>query len=120
MHAKDYVNSMWLILQKKLPDDYVICTEKSYSVREFVEAAYKTIGIKIKWQGDGLHEKGINRKNNNILVKVSSKYFRPNEVENLRGDSTKAKKMLKWDNTISFKELVKEMMLYEINVLKKK
>ena len=65
-HAKDYVNSMWLILQKKLPDDYVICTEKSYSVREFVEAAYKTIGIKIKWQGDGLHEKGINRKNNNI------------------------------------------------------
>jgi len=119
-HAKDYVNSMWLILQKKLPDDYVICTEKSYSVREFVEAAYKTIGIKIKWQGDGLHEKGINRKNNNILVKVSSKYFRPNEVENLRGDSTKAKKMLKWDNTISFKELVKEMMLYEINVLKKK
>ncbi len=119
-HARDYVKSMWQILQKKNPDDYVICSEKSYSVRQFVEAAYKNIGIKIVWKGKGLKEVGLDKKNNNVLIRISPKYFRPNEVNNLRGSSAKARKVLKWKNSTSFKSLVKEMVLYEINSLKNK
>jgi|TARA_B110000037_G_scaffold130283_1_gene148007 GDPmannose 4,6-dehydratase len=118
-HARDYVKSMWLILQRKIPDDFVICTEKSYSVREFVNAAYKNIGIEVLWKGKGLNEKGINKENKKVLIKISPAYFRPNEVENLRGKNTKAKNILKWKNTTTFSDLVKEMLNHEIEILKK-
>jgi len=113
-HAKDYVVSMWKILQKKKPDDFVISTNESHTVREFVEEAYKYIGIKIKWIGKGLNEKGINIKTNEELIILSKKYLRPNEVENLKGDFSKAKKILNWYPKTSFKELIKEMIDYEI------
>ena len=114
-HSREYVETMWKILQKSKPDDYVISTGKSYSVRYFVEEAYKIIGIKIKWVGKGLKEKGVNTKNNKTIIVIDKKYFRPNEVDHLQGDSRKAKKELNWKPKISFKELVKEMVEYEIS-----
>ena len=113
-HAKEYVQSMWKILQRKKPDDYVISSDKSYTVRFFVEEAYKNIGVKIKWIGKGFNEKGIDTKTKKTIISISKKYFRPNEVDSLRGDSKKAKKEINWNPKISFKELVKEMINYEI------
>ena len=118
-HAKDYVESMWRILQMKNSDDYVISSDKSYTVRKFLEVTYKMIGVNIKWVGKGIKEKGINRENNDVIVKIDSKYFRPNEVENLRGKSTKARKILKWKPKISFKAMIKEMLEYEIKKISK-
>ena len=114
-HSEEYVETMWKILQKSKPDDYVISTGKSYSVRSFVEEAYKIIGIKIKWIGEGLNEKGINSKDKKTIIVIDKKYFRPNEVDKLQGDSRKAKKELNWKPKISFKKLVKEMVQYEIS-----
>ena len=114
-HSKEYVQSMWKILQKKKPKDYVISTDKSYSVRIFVEEAYKNIGIKIKWIGKGKNEKGLDKKTNRTIISINKKYFRPNEVDYLKGDSSKAKRELKWKPKISFKRLVKEMVRYEID-----
>ena len=114
-HAKEYVQSMWKILQKKKADDFVISTNKSYSVRFFVEEAYKNIGVKIKWIGKGKKEKGIDIKTNKTIISINKKFFRPNEVDYLKGDSSKAKKELKWNPKISFKQLVKEMVKYEID-----
>ena len=114
-HSKEYVQSMWKILQKKKPDDFVISTNKSYSVRFFVEEAYKNIGVKIKWIGKGMNERGVNKKTNKTIISINKKYFRPNEVNFLKGDSRKAKKELNWKPKISFKQLVKEMVRYEID-----
>ena len=114
-HSKEYVQSMWSILQRKIPDDFVISTDKSYSVRFFVEEAYKNIGVKIKWIGKGKKEKGIDIKTNKTIISINKKYFRPNEVDYLKGDSSKAKKELKWKPKISFKRLVKEMVSHEID-----
>jgi len=108
--AKDYIVSMWLMLQKKKPSDYVIATGKSHSVREFVEEAFKFIKIKIRWRGVGINEVGYNESGNKILVKIDPSYFRPTDIVELRGDTRKAKKELKWTPKTSFKELVKEMM----------
>ena len=114
-HSKEYVQSMWKILQRKKPDDFVISTNKSYSVRYFVEEAYKNIGVKIKWTGKGKNEKGIDKKTNKTIISINKKYFRPNEVDYLKGDSSKAKRELKWTSKISFKQLVKEMVRFEID-----
>jgi GDPmannose 4,6-dehydratase len=114
-HSKEYVESMWKILQKKKPDDFVISTDKSYSVRFFVEEAYKNIGVKIKWIGKGINERGIDKKTNKTIISINKKYFRPNEVDYLKGNSIKAKKELKWKPKISFKQIVKEMVSYEID-----
>jgi GDPmannose 4,6-dehydratase len=114
-HSKEYVKSMWKILQQKKPDDFVISTNKSYSVRFFVEEAYKNIGVKIKWIGKGANEIGVDNKTNKTIISINKKYFRPNEVDYLKGDSSKAKKELKWKPKISFKRLVKEMVRYEID-----
>ena len=108
--AEDYVKSMWLMMQKKKPSDYVIATGVSKSVRNFVEEAYKCIGIKISWKGKGINEVGINTKTKQILIKIDKYYLRPTEVFNLRGDYSKAKKELGWKPTVSFKKLVKEMV----------
>ena len=114
-HSKEYVQSMWKILQKKKADDFVISTNKSYSVRFFVEEAYKNIGVNIKWIGKGKNERGVDKKTNKTIISINKKYFRPNEVDYLKGDSSKAKKELKWKPKISFKQLVKEMVRYEID-----
>ncbi|MDC3233449.1 GDP-mannose 4,6-dehydratase [Pelagibacteraceae bacterium] len=112
--AKDYVESMWLMLKAKKPSDYVIATGKSFSVKQFVEEAFKHIDIKIGWRGKGLKEVGYDIKSNKILIKVDPVYFRPTEVNELRGDFSKARKELKWKPKTSFKELVKEMMISDL------
>ena len=119
-HAKDYVRNMWVMLQKKKSDDYVISTNTSYSVRKFIELTYRYLGIKIKWIGKGLNEKGIDLKSGNTIIKVNPRYFRPNEVDNLRGNSNKAKKELNWKPKVKFEQLVKEMIDYELKSQSKK
>jgi len=108
-HAKDYVEAQWLILQSDKPDDFVIATGKQYSVRDFVEIAAKHIGFDIRWEGSGIDEIGYDQ-DNNPIIKVSSEYFRPAEVETLLGDSSKAQKILGWKPRIPFNDLVKEMV----------
>jgi GDPmannose 4,6-dehydratase len=116
-HAKEYVESMWKILNHKLADDYVIATGKSNTVRQFTEEAFRNIGIKIIWKGEGIKEKGIDSNSKKILVRIDKKYFRPLEVNNLLGDFSKARKVIKWFPKTSFKELVKEMVLSDIKKL---
>ena len=113
-HAKDFVEGMWRIMQHKKPDDFILATSKAYSVKDFVELAFSFVDIKIEWSGSGLKEIGKNSKNGNTLVKIDSMYFRPAEVDYLRGDYSKAKKKLGWKPKISFKELVKEMVEKEL------
>ena len=111
-HAKDFVEAMWLMLQQDEPDDYVIATGEQYSVREFVEEAAPYFGMNIVWEGEGLNEVGIVKFTKREVVRVSSKYFRPAEVETLLGDATKAKEKLGWEPKISFKQLVEDMCIY--------
>jgi len=119
-HAKDYVECMWLILQHKKPDDFVIATGEMHTVREFCDLAFREAGIELEWQGEGINEKGIDKKTGNIVVEVDPKYFRPTEVEQLLGDPTKAKTVLGWNPTKTpFKELVKEMMEEDLKYVKK-
>jgi GDPmannose 4,6-dehydratase len=108
-HARDYVEMQWLMLQQKEPDDYVIATGEQHSVREFVELAAKEIGIAINWKGQGVNEKGYDEKGI-CRVEIDPRYFRPTEVENLLGDSSKAKRKLGWSPKTTFKELIAEMM----------
>ena len=115
-HAKDYVHSMWLILQQEVPDDYVISTGKVYSVRQFVEQAFKEIGITILWKGDGLDEVGVDAKTHKTYVRVDAKFFRPTEVDFLMGDSSKAREKLRWKPVVSFEELVHEMVQEDLKV----
>jgi len=115
-HAKDYVEIPWLMLQKKNPDDYVVSTGKQYSVKQFIDLAAKEIGMKILWKGKGLKEKAywINSNNKNkkkVIIEIDPRYFRPTEVFSLLGDSSKARKKLGWKPKISFKQLVKEMVV---------
>jgi len=112
--AKDYVEAMWLMLQQDTPEDYVIATGEAYTIREFCEEAFKIAGYEIIWQGEGLAEKGIDKKTGKILVEVDPKYFRPAEVDSLVGDSTKARQKLNWRPTVNFKQLVKIMMDHDL------
>jgi len=112
-HAKDYVESMWKILQHKKPDDFVVATNKSYSVKDFVNISAKKIGFKIKWINKGLKEEGIDEITNKIIINVSKKYFRETEVDNLIGDFTKAKKILKWKPKNSLNQLIDDMIQNE-------
>jgi len=109
-HARDYVDAMWRILQHSQADDFVIATENVHSVREFVECAFKHVGITIGWHGSGEQEIGLNIHTNKPLVFVDPRYFRPTEVNCLLGDARKAKKILGWVSSISFDSLVKEMI----------
>lgn len=108
--AGDYVEGMWRILQQDKPGDYVLSSNETHSVREFVEAAFGEIGVEIKWRGNGVNEKGYDAKTSEIRVEVNPKYFRPAEVEFLWGDSTKARKELGWKPSVDFKGLVSMMM----------
>jgi GDPmannose 4,6-dehydratase len=116
-HAEDYVRGMWLILQHNKPDDFVLATGKSYSIRRFVEIVFAKLGIKIIWSGRGLNEKGINKETKEEVILIDKNYFRPNEVNNLRGNYSKAKKILKWKPQISFNQLIDNMIKDEIKKL---
>ena len=109
-YAGDYVEGMWLMLQQDEPDDYVLATNETHTVREFVEAAFNEVGIQIDWRGVGVDEKGYDSKNGKLLVDVNPKYFRPAEVELLLGDSSKAERQLGWKRKTSFRELVHMMV----------
>lgn len=119
-HAKDYVECMWLILQNEDPDDFVIATGEMHTVREFCELAFKEVGINIRWEGEGINEKGIDNETNNILIEVDPQYFRPAEVDQLLGNPTKAIEKLGWNPTQTpFKTLIKEMVQKDLELVKK-
>lgn len=114
-HAKDYVYGAWLMLQHNKPDDYVLSTNEFHSVREFIEKAFKLCGFDIKWKGRGLDEIGYDEKTGRELIFVSERYFRPTEVDELLGDSSKAQKILDWKHKIKFDDLIKEMIESDCN-----
>ena len=132
-HAKDYVEMQWLMLQQDKPDDFVIASGVQHSVRDFVERAAAEIGIRLRWQGEGVDEIGVvtsfedkgerltekGPKEGDIIVRVDPRYFRPTEVESLLGDASKAKRELGWEPKISFDALVKEMVLADLEVAKR-
>ena len=109
-HARDYVEGMWMMLQQPRPDDYVLATGDSHTVREFVERAFAAIGRTISWRGEGTHETGIDKANGRELVKVDPRYFRPTEVDVLIGDASKAHAALGWRHRVTFDALVTEMV----------
>jgi GDPmannose 4,6-dehydratase len=110
-HARDYVVAMWKMLQRKKPDDYVIATGQQYSVKEFINFTAKELGILIKWKGLGVNEKGY--WNNKCIIEIDKEYFRPTEVNSLKGDSSKAKRILGWKPNMNIKSLIKEMIEFE-------
>jgi GDPmannose 4,6-dehydratase len=112
-HAKDYVFGMWLILQNATPDDFVLSTNEYHSVREFVEKTFALKGFQIKWKGEGVNEIGYDENTGRELIFISDKYFRPAEVDELLGDSTKARTELGWTLNYSFDDLVREMVDYD-------
>lgn len=118
-YAKDYVECMWLILQQNAPDDFVIATGEMHTVREFCTIAFNNVGISLRWEGEGVDEKGIDENTGKTLVEVDPKFFRPAEVDQLLGDPTKAKKQLGWNPCkTSFEELVKIMTDHDMNYVK--
>lgn len=118
-YAKDYVECMWMILQQDTADDYVIATGETRTVREFVTASFKTAGVDILWEGEGIEEKGIDKATGKVLVEVSAEFFRPAEVDLLLGDPTKAKTVLGWNpRKTSFEELVKIMTEHDMELVK--
>jgi len=134
-HAKDFIRAQWLILQQNEPDNYVIATGKQHSVREFCEKTFDKLGIKLKWQGEGKNEKGVisaiqsaslldkyakhgwpaDLKNGKVLIAIDHRYFRPTDVETLLGDPTKAREKLGWEPEISFDEMIREMIINDLN-----
>ena len=113
-HAEDYVEAMWKILQFRKPDDFVICTGKQHSIKDFINLVAKDLNMKIKWVGKGINEKAIDHKGNHI-IECNKKYFRPSEVDTLKGDYSKARKLLKWRPKYNIKSLIKDMISYELN-----
>ncbi|AHB41437.1 hypothetical protein P148_SR1C00001G0646 [candidate division SR1 bacterium RAAC1_SR1_1] len=118
-HAKDFVRGMWLMLQQDKPEDFVLATGITTTVRDFVSMAFSEIGVEVKREGEGVNEKGYDTKTGNIIVEIDPKYFRPAEVDLLLGDPTKAKNILGWTPQISLKQMVSEMVSYDIKCFKK-
>jgi GDPmannose 4,6-dehydratase len=119
-HARDFVQGMWMILQQDEPDDYVLATGETHSVREFVERAFAQIGRRIEWRGTGVEEKGIDAASGDVLVEIDPRYFRPTEVDLLLGDPTKARQKLGWRHTVTFEQLVEEMVAADLAKLRTK
>src|SRR6266699_292607 len=109
-HARDFVEGMWLIVQQPEPDDYVLATGESHSIREFVEKAFARVGRRIAWQGSGAAERGLDAATGKVLVAIDPRYFRPTEVDSLIGDASKARQKLGWRHKVSFAQLVEEMV----------
>lgn len=118
-YAKDYVKAMWLMLQQDKPEDFVIATGETHSVREFIEACCKELEIKLRWEGEGIDEIGINEDSGETIIKINSKYFRPTEVELLLGDPTMAKEKLGWEAKTKFEDLVKLMVNADYELVSK-
>jgi GDPmannose 4,6-dehydratase len=118
-YAKEYVEAMWLMLQQDKPEDFVIATGETHTVREFVELAATELGFDIKWEGRGIDERGIDKNTGKTIVKINPRFFRPVEVNALIGDPTKAKTKLRWEAKTKFKELVKKMTIADFESLKK-
>ena len=113
-HARDYVEGMWLMLQQPQPDDFVLATGETHSVREFIELAFAEVGRKIEWRGEGTGEQGVDAKTGEVLVSIDPRYFRPTEVDLLLGDPTRAHEKLGWRHKTSFRDLVKEMVAADL------
>ena len=118
-HAEDYVEAMWRILQHDRPDDFVIATGETHSVREFASLAFREAGLELEWHGKGLDEKGVEAGTGRVLVEVDPRYFRPTEVELLLGDPSKAERELGWKRRVSFKDLVRRMVRYDMELFRK-
>jgi len=116
-HARDFVDGMWRILQQDAPDDYVLATGETHSVREFVDLAFSQIGRPIRWQGKGTKEKGLDAATGAVLVEIDPRYFRPTEVDLLCGDPTKAREKLGWRHTTAFADLVHDMVEADLKLL---
>lgn len=114
-YAKDYVEAMWLMLQQDQPDDYVVATGETHSVREFTEEAGKLFGFEIEWQGRGLHEMGVDKNTGKTIVQIDPRYFRPAEVDLLIGDASKAKQQLGWEPKVKFNDLIRIMVEAEMS-----
>lgn len=115
-YAGDYVQAMWLILQHDEPDDFVIATGESYSVREFVDEAFREVGIAVAWEGKGVDEIGRDAQNGKALIQIDKRYFRPTEVEFLQGDASKARNKLGWKPKVTFRQLVKLMIMEDLKI----
>lgn len=118
-HARDYVEGMWRMMQQDKGDDYVLATGETHQVREFVERAFAEAGLSLSWKGEGVDEKGICNKTGKILVEVDPRYFRPTEVDLLIGDPSKAKRVLGWTATTPFPQLVKDMVVADLELVKR-
>jgi GDPmannose 4,6-dehydratase len=118
-HAKDYVEGMWLMLQQETPEDYVLATGETTSVRDFITMAFNEVGIKMKWEGKGIDEKGINAETGDILIEIDPNYFRPTEVDLLIGNASKAFKNLGWKPKHNLQDLVKDMVKSDVNLFKR-
>jgi GDPmannose 4,6-dehydratase len=118
-YAPDYVDAMWLMLQQDKPDDFVIATGETHSVREFTEKAFAALGISVKWTGKGVDETGVNAKTGKTIVCIDPKYFRPTEVDLLLGDPSKAKRALGWKPSVTFDQLVEIMVKADYEAIKK-
>ena len=119
-YAKEYVESMWLMLQQDKPDDYVVATGETHTVREFIEESCRILGMEVKWEGIGVDEKGIDKKTGKTIVEIDPQYFRPTEVELLLGDATKAKEVLGWEAKTKFEDLVEVMIESDLDILENK
>ncbi len=117
-HSQDYVYAMWLMLQQDKPDDYVIATNETRTVREFVQAAFAAAGMDVEFRGKGLEETGVDRATGKTVVRVNPKFFRPAEVELLLGDPSKAERELGWKRRISFDELVSRMVQNDLALVR--
>ena len=118
-HSRDYVNAMWLMLQQDKPQDFVIASHETHTVREFVELSFKALGIDVKWQGEGVDEIGIDAATGKTIVKINPKFYRPAEVDLLLGNPAKAEKELGWVREVSFKELVERMVKNDLALVEK-
>ncbi|HEX6097458.1 MAG TPA: GDP-mannose 4,6-dehydratase [Thermoanaerobaculia bacterium] len=115
-YARDYVEAMWLMLQQDAPEDYVIATGETHTVREFCERAFARAGIEVTWEGEGLHERGIDRATGNVIVEIDPRYLRPTEVDLLLGDAGKARRQLGWTPNTSFAKLVELMADHDLEL----
>lgn len=119
-HAKDYVEGMWRMLQHEKPEDFVLATGKTTTIREFCNLSFKELGIEIKWEGEGENEVGIDQSSNKVIISIDNNYYRPTEVDLLVGDASKAKKLLSWTPKYELESLVKEMVNADYQLFQKK